>query len=115
MRFYSPNSRLKSWFCTIFFRDLPEPLIGRVGDNLFRLGGKGTNEVKHVQFECKQEHHSVELYPPGRVLAVICSPEEGIDSAFVNSLELRDEVELSDPRRHVLVTPAQAFDLGLKY
>ena len=113
MRFYSPSSRLKSWHCTIFFRDLSQPLTGRVGETLFKLGGKGTQEVKHVQFECRQEHHSVELYPPGRVLAVIVSPEAGIDPGFVDSLELRDEVELSDPRRHRLITPAQAHDLGL--
>ena len=114
MRFYSPNSRLPVWYCTIFYRDLPTPLAVRVGDTLLAVGGKGTGEVKHVQFECRQEHHSVEIYPPGRVFAVICAPEDGIDPGFVNSLAERDEIEISDPRRHTLVTAAQAFDLGLR-
>ena len=114
MRFYSPSSRLKIWYCTIVYRDQPQPLAVRVGDTLLKIGGKGSMEVKHIQFECKEEHHSVEVYPPGKLFAVICSPEEGIDAHFLDSLAERDEVELSDPRRHMLVTPAQAFDLGLR-
>ena len=105
---------LKSWYCTVVYRDTPHALAVRVGDTLLKIGGKGSMEVKHVQFECLREHHSVEVYPPGRIFAVICSPDEGVDPGFLDSLAERDEIELSDPRRHVLVTPAEAFDLGLR-
>lgn len=113
MRFYSPNSRLKVWYCTIVYRDGAKPLPVRVGETLLYLGGKGTNDVKHVQFQCKQEHHSVEVYPPGKLFAVICAPEPGLDPNFMESLDRRDEIEISDPRRHLLITPAQAFESGL--
>lgn len=113
MRFYSPNSRVKEWYCTIVYRDGARPLPVRVGDTLLYIGGKGTGEIKHVQFQCKDEHHSVEIYPPGKVFAVICSPEEGLDPRFMESLAPRDEVELSDPRRVVTVEQAIAWEKGL--
>jgi len=104
MRFYSPNTRLKVWFLTVVFRDEKAPLHIRVGDNLVALGGAGSGKVLHSEMECREEHYSVEIYPPGRVFAVVCSPEPGIDPAFIESLAPRDECELHDPRR-ILLTP----------
>jgi hypothetical protein len=95
------------------YRDTAQRIPVRVGDSLLYVGGKGTNEVKHAQFQCKQEHHSIEIYPPGRIFAVICAPEPGVDPNFMESLAARDEIEISDPRRHVLVTPARAYETGL--
>lgn len=113
MRFYSPSSRLKEWYCTVVYRDGAKPLPVRLGETLLYLGGKGTGEVKHVQFQCKDEHHSVEIYPPGRVFAVICSPDPGLDPRFIESLAPRDEAELSDPRRVLTVDQSLAFEKGL--
>jgi hypothetical protein len=113
MRFYSPNSRLKKWWCTIVYEDTGKPFAARVGDTLLHIGGKKKGEVKHVQFECQQEHHSVEIYPPSILLAVICAAEPGLDPKFMESLSQRDKAELSDPRRHQLITMPQAHELGL--
>jgi hypothetical protein len=113
MRFYSPNARLNTWHLTIVYEDTGQPFFGRVGDHQFRAGGVKKGEVKLFQFECQKEHHSVEIYPPAILLAVICAPEPGLDPQFMESLAERDKAELSDPRRHQLITLPQAHELGI--
>lgn len=113
MRFYTINAQLKRWYLTVIYRDESTPTRIRVGDALLLVGGKGTGTVKPFQMECYDEHHSVEIYPPAKVFAIICSDTPGIDPEFLNSLAPRDEAELIDPRRVVGVEKGMAFSRGL--
>ena len=61
------------------------------------------NRLTTCQIEITRQPNAIELFPGSRLLAVVASPEPGIDPNFASSLSPRDECELVSPSDIVVV------------